>query len=381
MEKHIYLDNAASTFLEPEVLDCMLPYFTEIQGNPSSTHFHGRNLKNAIEKARKTTAELLNARPSEIFFTSGGSEADNMIIYGCVQQYGIKHIISSKLEHHAVTHPIEDLEHKNIIQAHWVNCNHEGVLDYNHLEELLLKYPKSLVVLMHGNNELGNLLDIQKVAQLCNQHQCYFHSDTVQTLGHYPIDAKAWNIHFFTGAAHKFHGPKGVGILYVNENVKIPALILGGSQERNLRGGTENVSGIIGFAKALEIAVQNQEKNYQHLQHLKTYFKTRLKELIPTVQFNGSTENSMVSVLNVRFPQSEYSGMLLFQMDINKISVSAGSACTSGSNVGSHVLNAIGLNSNEIENSVRFSFGRQNTIAELDYVLEVLNKMFTPKTA
>lgn len=376
-QRRIYLDNAASTFIEPSVLEAMLPYFQEFQGNPSSSHYHGRIVKNALETARKTVAELLNAKPSEIFFTSGGTEADNMAIFGCTEQYGIQHIISSKLEHHAITHTIEYLEKKGNIQAHWLENDELGRLNFAQLEQLLQRYKNVLVVLMHGNNEIGNLLNLEYVAELCKNYNAFFLSDTVQTMGHYPIDARKSEISFFCGAAHKFHGPKGVGFLYVNQNVKIPCHIHGGSQERNMRAGTENLPGIIGLTKALEISVQNQQKNYQYIKQLKQYFMQKLKEIIPSVAFNGDTENSMVSVLNVRFPNSEYEDMLLFQLDIQGISASAGSACTSGSTVGSHVLHALGLSENEIKNSVRFSFSRFNTREDIDYTLEVLNKMFS----
>ncbi len=378
MQQHrVYLDNAASTFIEPAVLEAMLPYFQEFQGNPSSSHYHGRIVKNALETARKTVAELLNAKPSEIFFTSGGTEADNMAIFGCIEQYDIKHIISSKLEHHAITHTIEYLEKKGFVQAHWLENDALGRLNFTQLEQLLKQYKNVLVVLMHGNNEIGNLLNLEQVSELCKSHNAFFLSDTVQTMGHYPIDAKKLELTFFCGAGHKFHGPKGVGFLYVNQNVKIPCYIHGGSQERNLRAGTENLPGIIGLVKALEISVQNQEKNYQHIKQLKQYFMQKMKEIIPDVAFNGDIENSMVSVLNVRFPSSEYEDMLLFQLDIQGISASAGSACTSGSTVGSHVLRALGLSENEVKNSVRFSFSRFNTQQDIDYVLNVLEKMFS----
>ncbi|MCS7078096.1 MAG: cysteine desulfurase [Bacteroidia bacterium] len=373
--RKVYLDNAASTFIEPAVLDAMLPYFQEWQGNPSSTHYHGRIVKNALENARKTIAELLNAKPSEIFFTSGGTEADNMAIFGCVEQYNIQHIISSPLEHHAVTHTIEYLDKKGIVQAHWLENDPLGRLNFMQLENLLRQHKNTLVVLMHGNNEIGNLLDLEYISALCKENQAFLLSDTVQTVGHYPISHKL-GLSFFCGSAHKFHGPKGIGFLYINQNVKIACHIHGGSQERNLRAGTENLPGVIGMAKALEIAIQNQEKNHKHLKGLKSYFIQKLKESIPEVEFNGDIENSMASVINVCFPSSEYDDMLLFQLDIQGISASAGSACTSGSNVGSHVLRALGLSESQIKNSVRFSFSRFTTYEELDYTLDVLQKMF-----
>ncbi|MCS7028450.1 MAG: cysteine desulfurase [Bacteroidia bacterium] len=376
VQRRVYLDNAASTFLEPAVLEAMLPYFQEWQGNPSSTHYHGRIVKNALENARKTIAELLNAKPSEIFFTSGGTEADNMAIFGCVEQYGIQHIISSRLEHHAITHTIEYLSKKGIVQAHWLENDRLGRLNFTQLEQLLQQYKNVLVVLMHGNNEIGNLVNLEYLSELCKAYKAFLLSDTVQTVGHYPIDAQKLGLSFFCGAAHKFHGPKGVGFLYVNQSVKIGSHIHGGSQERNLRAGTENLPGIVGMAKALEIAVQNQEKNYQYIKRLRDYFIDKLKMTIPGVKFNGDVESSMVSVINVCFPSSEYEDMLLFQLDLQGISASAGSACTSGSNLGSHVLRALGLSESEIKNSVRFSFSRFTTYDELDYALDVLEKMF-----
>jgi cysteine desulfurase len=373
----IYLDNAATTALDPEVLITMLPIMQEHYGNPSSIHSMGRKTRTAIENARKTIAKLINAQPGEIFFTSGGTEADNMAITGSVYDLGIKHAITSKIEHHAVLHTLENLEKKGLIKLSIVKTDADGMIDVMHLEELLKTNDRSLVSLMHANNEIGNLLPIQEVGNLCEKYNALFHSDTVQTMGHYIHDVKALKLHYCVGAAHKFHGPKGVGFIYLNSDIKISPMIQGGSQERNMRGGTENVYGIVGLGKALEIAYRDMEQHHVHVQKVKSYMIDKLKKNIPGVEFNGSAttpEKSLYTVLNVRFPETPNAEMLLFNLDIAGICVSAGSACTSGSNQGSHVLRGIGVNMNRP--SIRFSFSRNNTIEEIDIVVEKLIQMF-----
>jgi cysteine desulfurase len=374
----VYLDNAATTALDKEVLDEMLPYMMEHFGNPSSTHGYGRKTRSAIEVARKSVAKSLNVSPSEIFFTSGGTEADNQAIRCSVNDLGIKHAITSKIEHHAVLHTLEALAEKGKIKLSFVNLTPNGHIDLKHLDRLLSENERSLVSLMHANNEIGNLLPLKEVGEICEKHNAIFHSDTVQTMGHYHMDLQKVKVHFITCAAHKFHGPKGVGFLYVNGTIKINPLIYGGSQERNMRGGTENLYGIIGLAKALEIANRDLDEHQKHIISLKNYMVASLKEAIPGVEFNGACqENCLYTVLNVRFPHTENAEMLLFNLDIAGIAASGGSACTSGSNQGSHVLRGIG--SDVTCPSVRFSFSKYNTKEEIDYTVSKLKELFTVK--
>ncbi|MCU0442114.1 MAG: cysteine desulfurase [Bacteroidia bacterium] len=374
----VYFDNAATTPLDKEVLATMIPLMEEQFGNPSSTHGHGRVVRTHIEEARKTVAKHLNCTPGEIFFTSGGTEADNMAIRQAVAFLGVKHLITSPIEHHAVLHTIEELHKEGKAAMHLVNVLPNGHIDLTHLEQLLQQYPQALVSLMHANNEIGNLLDIETVGNLCKQYSALFHCDTVQTIGHYAFDMQKLNVHFVACAAHKFNGPKGVGFIYVNNQVKLHPFITGGAQERNMRGGTENVYGIVGLAKALEISMRDLEKEQAHIQSLKTYMMERLTQTVPGIAFNGdATGKSLYTVLNVSFPPSPVGEMMLFKLDIAGISVSGGSACSSGSNVGSHVLAAIKHNPQRA--AVRFSFGKQNTKAEVDFVIDALAQMLAPQ--
>ena len=373
----IYLDNAATTPVDEQVFEAMKPYLTNVFGNPSSIHTHGREVKAAIEKSRKTIADLLNATPSEIFFTSGGTEADNMAIRCSVETFGIQHCITSRIEHHAVMHTMEHLEKLGKIRLSYVNLSEDGHIDYDHLEELLRKENKSLVSLMHANNEIANLTDIDKVGELCQEYGAIFHSDTVQSMGHYVHDMQQLKMHCMVGSAHKFHGPKGIGFLYINHDHKINPFIHGGAQERNMRGGTENVSGIIGLAKALEIAYENMAEHQSYIQGHKTKMIASLKEAIPEVGFNGDCENadsSLYTVLNVCLPESDDNEMLLFNLDINKISASGGSACSSGSNIGSHVLSA--LKTDPKRGAIRFSFSKFNTVEQINYTVEKLAEFY-----
>lgn len=377
LDNRIYLDNAATTQIDPEVLEAMLPWLSNQYGNPSSIHGHGRVVKSAIEQARKTVASLLNTSPSEIFFTSGGTEADNTAIRSSIETYQITHAITSALEHHAVLHTLEFLDKQGKIKLSLVNVDAKGHVDLAHLEELLRTNPRSLVSLMEGNNEIGNLLDLNSVGDLCAQYNAIFHSDTVQTVGHLRHNLQQLNTDFIVGAAHKFHGPKGVGFLYVNNQTKIEPFVHGGSQERNMRGGTENVYGIIGLAKALEIAYRDMDDHRAHIEGLKKRAIAQFIEKIPDVRFNGDSANlerSNYTVLNVCFPPSDISDMLLFNLDIAKISVSGGSACASGSDVGSHVLGAINVAANC--SNARFSFGKYNTEAEIDYTVQTVADLF-----
>jgi cysteine desulfurase len=371
----IYFDNAATTALDAEVLEAMMPYLTSHFGNPSSIYSYGRESRMAIENARKSVARILNAHPAEIFFTSGGTESSNTAISAAIHDLGCKHIISSPLEHHATLHTVHHHHKKHGIPVSDVRILPNGHIDMNDLERLLAESAaKCLVTLMHANNETGNMLDIHAVGALCKRYNAVFHSDTVQTVGHFPFDLRNTPVHFITGASHKFHGPKGVGILYVNENVKIKPFMNGGAQERNMRAGTENVYGIVGFAKALELATARYEQDRQHIQSLKLHILRQLEQNFPEVSFNGDPlGNSLYTVLSVSFPKTDKSEMLLFSLDINHICASGGSACTSGAEQGSHVIRAINPNSNRV--TVRFSFSRHNTVEEVDEVVAKLREL------
>jgi cysteine desulfurase len=373
----IYLDNAATTPLDPEVFEAMKPFMLEDFGNPSSTHAHGRKVRAAIESARKRVAELLNCTPGEIIFTSGGTEADNTIIRSAVETYQLKHAISSPIEHHAVTHTLGLLEKQNVIELHQIRLDEKGHVDLTHLEELLKEFPKALVSLMQANNEIGNLLDIEAVGNLCHTHGAYFQSDTVQTIGHYRHDMKKLNVHGMAAAAHKFHGPKGVGFMYINKDKKIHSFMQGGAQERNMRGGTENVYGIIGMAKALEICYREMDNHKTYIEGLKTRMIEKLKSVVPGVDFHGDSDNlerSLYTVLNVSLPESDENEMLLFNLDLQGISASGGSACSSGASTGSHVLGALYTNSKR--GAVRFSFSKYNTPEEIDLVVDKLAEIY-----
>jgi cysteine desulfurase len=369
----IYLDNAATTPLDPAVLESMMPYLTEKFGNPSSIYSYGREGRLAIETARKSVAKILNAHPAEIFFTSGGTESSNTAINSAVADLGCRHIITSPIEHHATLHTVEYLGRKNQVKVSYVKVLPDGHIDLTDLDMLLAESAeKTLVTLMHANNEIGNMLDIFAVGEICKKYAAIFHSDTVQTVGHFPFDLRHTPVHFITGAGHKFHGPKGVGILYINENVKINPFIHGGGQERNMRAGTENLYGIVGFARALEIATTRYEQDREYISRLKKYMMDQLAQHMPATTFNGDPSgNSLYTVLSVSFPKTEKSEMLLFNLDIHHICASGGSACTSGADQGSHVIRAINNNPNQV--TVRFSFSKHNTTTEIDAVVKLLN--------
>ena len=375
MSQRIYLDNAATTPLDPRVLEAMMPYFTEKFGNPSSIYSYGRETRLAIENARKSVAKILNAHPAEIFFTSGGTESSNTVIHAAINDLGCTHIITSPIEHHATLHTVEDLHKRGHAALSYVKVLSNGHVDMEDLELLLASTEeRSLVTLMHANNEIGNMLDLHTVGELCKKYNAIFHSDTVQTVGHFPLDLRNTPVHFITGAGHKFHGPKGVGILYINENVKIKPYIHGGGQERNMRAGTENLYGIVGFAKALELATASFEEDQAYMTDLKKYLMDRLQNTIEGVSFNGDPlGRSLYTVLSVSFPKTEKSEMLLFNLDMSGICVSGGSACTSGAEQGSHVIRAINNNPNQV--TVRFSFSRHNTKEELDILVEKIKDM------
>lgn len=370
MQPRIYLDNAATTPLHPDVLDAMMPYLVNHFGNPSSIYSYGRETRLAIENARKSVAKALSAKPGEIFFTSGGTESNNTAIAAAIRDLNCRHIISSSIEHHAVLHTVEHWGREQGISTSYVALQPTGEVDYEHLETLLKEAPaKTLVTLMHANNEVGVLLDIARVGALCKKYSAIFHSDCVQTVGHYPLNLKDLGVHFISAAGHKFHGPKGVGILYVNETVSIKPFILGGGQERNLRAGTENVYGIVGFAKALELAMAHYEEDCAYITGLKNFMKEKLQATIPGVQFNEAP-HTLYSVLSVCFPKTDKSDMLLYSLDMNGICASGGSACSSGAHQGSHVMHA--LQRHNSCTTIRFSFSRFNSKEELDVVVERL---------
>lgn len=371
----IYFDNAATTALDPQVLEAMMPYLTEKFGNPSSIYSYGRETRMAVEQARKSVAKNLGARPSEIFFTSGGTESSNTVLRAAVHDLACKHIITSPIEHHATLHTVEYLKKTAGIKLSYLNILPNGHIDTNHLETLLAEHPeKTIVSIMHANNEIGNMIDIEAVGAICKKHDAYFHSDTVQTVGHFPFDLSKLPVDFITGAGHKFHGPKGVGILYINENIKINPLVHGGAQERNMRAGTENLYGIIGFAKALEMATENYEKDSAYINSLRRYMHDELVQKIPTVSFNGDTfGNSLYTLLSVNFPKNEKTEMILFNLDINHVCSSGGSACSSGAQQGSHVIQA--LNKKEDIVTIRFSFCKNNTTQEIDKVVSILTTL------
>ena len=368
---NVYFDNAATTPMDKTVLEKMLPYLENGFGNPSSIHKKGREIKSVIEKCRSKIASLLSCEPGEIFFTSGGTEADNMFILNTAIEKKLDTIITSKLEHHAVLHCCEFLERSYKKNIKFVDSDDKGVIDLDHLESLMKSSPNSLVTIMHGNNEIGNLNDIKKISRICEQHETIFHSDTVQTVGHYNLNLNDLNIHGIVGSAHKFHGPKGAGFLYLNNKHKISPFIHGGAQERNMRGGTENVYGIVGLAEALELSITNMADHAKKVSNLKKYMIEKLTHAVDGIKFNGQSSdlnNSLYTVLNVSIPNMNDQQMFLFNLDINNIAASAGSACTSGSEVGSHVLAKIKKNKGHV--SVRFSFSKMNNKEEVDYTVD-----------
>jgi cysteine desulfurase len=373
--ERIYFDNAATTTLDPQVLEAMMPYLTNKFGNPSSIYSYGRESRLAMESARKSVAKILNAHPAEIFFTSGGTESSNTAITASVRDLGCTHIITSPLEHHATLHTVEHLHKRGEAAVSYVNVLPNGHIDLEDLEQKLASgAEKTVVTLMHANNEIGNILDIHSVGELCKLYGAIFHSDTVQTVGHFPFDLRNTPVHFITAAGHKFHGPKGAGLLYINENVKINPYIHGGSQERNMRAGTENVYGVVGFARALELATAGFEADSAYIKGLKVYMMEQLKKQVKGISFNGDPlGRSLYTVLSMSFPKTERSEMLLFNLDINHICASGGSACTSGVEQGSHVIRAINNNPNQL--TVRFSFCKHNNREEVDFVVGKLKEL------
>ncbi len=375
--QHVYLDNAATTPLDQRVLEAMMPYMTDYFGNPSSSHSFGRKTKTAIEASRRAIAKHLNCSPAEICFTSGGTEADNLALHAAVHDLGCTHIVTSAIEHSAVIKTAEKIADEHKLRLSLVRLTDDGSVDVAHLAELLDTSDKTFVSLMHANNEIGNLLPLERVGEMCRQAGAIFHSDTVQTMGHYAFDLSKLHIHFITCAAHKLHGPKGIGFLYINRSLKINGLITGGGQERAMRGGTENLYGIVGLAKALDMAYEGLEAHQQHVGELKAYMVNELTARIPGIAFNGASArpDSLYTVLNVNFPPNPNSGMMLFLLDLEGVACSGGSACSSGASRGSHVLEGI----RAIEPgraSLRFSFSRFTTKAEIDYAVDRIVHVF-----
>ena len=375
----VYFDNAATTPIDKEVLKEMYQVMENHFGNPSSIHAYGREVRTIIERARKTISGLLNTSPSQIFFTSGGTEADNTAIRCGIIDHGITHAITSPIEHHAVVHTLQDMEKNGAIKLSFLEVDSKGNVNLEQLEDLLKTNERSFVSLMQANNEIGTITDIEKVGEICEKYDAIFHCDTVQTLGHYRHDLSKLKVHFMVCAAHKLHGPKGIGFLYINHNIKIKPMIFGGSQERNMRGGTENVYGIVGLAKAMQMAYQNMDDHQHYIQGLKTYMMDQLISIIPDIQFNGETdpEKSLYTVLSVSFPETEMAEMLLFNLDIAGISASGGSACSSGTDIGSHVL--YGIKAHPNRPAVRFSFSKFNTTGEIDFVVSKIKNLFMVK--
>lgn len=378
----VYFDNAATTAIHPEVLEAMMPYLTEMYGNPSAVHGFGRITRAAIEKSRKIIADTFNASSGEIFFTSGGTESNNMVIYGAVHDLGIKRIITSKIEHHCVLHPVEYVKTNAGAKVEFVQVDEKGRVDLSHLRQLLaaqMDVP-TMVSLMHANNEIGSILDIDTVAEICYEFNVLFHCDTVQTIGSKQIDLKKTGLHFISGSAHKFHGPKGCGFVYIRSDKKLNPILFGGSQERNMRAGTENLYGIVGLGKAIEIAYRDFEQNNKHIKTLRDYMEKRIIELVPDAYIFGDNKGDRLDkVLNVGFPKSEKTSLLQFNLDIKGIAVSSGSACSSGSDKPSHVLGHVFPESNLIP--IRFSFSRFNTLEEANFVLDKLAEVLPVTTS
>ncbi|NNE32778.1 MAG: cysteine desulfurase [Winogradskyella sp.] len=374
--KQVYLDNAATTALRPEVIERMTEVLKDNFGNPSSTHSFGRSSKSLLEQCRKNVANHFNVSAAEIIFTSGGTEADNLALRSAVRDLGVTHIITSKIEHHAILHTIEQLQKEYELKLSYVNLDECGLVNYTHLEELIKSNDKTLVSLMHINNEIGNILNLELVGKLCKEHGALFHSDTVQSIGHYKLDLNAVPIDFLAASAHKFHGPKGVGFCFIRKESGLKPLIFGGEQERGYRAGTESIHNIAGLDEALKIAYSNLDEDKAYILELKQHFIQCLKAEIPTVRFNGGCEdkvNSTYTLVNVCLPiEASKAPMLQFQLDLKGIACSKGSACQSGSSQQSHVLSAILDNENLQKPSIRFSFSVFNTKEELDYVIQVL---------
>ena len=373
MFERVYLDNAATTQLDPAVLEEMLPFLTDNYGNASSIHSFGQTARAAVDKARHRVAALINARPAEIVFTSGGTESSNMVLKNAVRDLGVRRIISSRIEHHCVLHSVEALERQGLIRAEWVQLDAKGRVDMQHLETLLQSgAEKTLVSLMHSNNEIGAMIDLPTVGALCREHGALFHSDTVQTIGYFDFRLADWPVDFITGSAHKFYGPKGTGFVYINGDCMLKPFVDGGGQERNMRGGTENTAGIIGLATALELAYDHLQERRAHITGLRDYLRACIEQAFPAARIYGDPDGGHYKLLNVGFPPTPRTDLLLLNLDIAGVSVSGGSACSSGADAGSHVVEALGGEPGW--KAVRFSFSHHNTREEVDVVMEKLKE-------
>ncbi|MAX68630.1 MAG: cysteine desulfurase [Flavobacteriales bacterium] len=376
--KRVFLDNASTTPIAPEIIDMMSEMMKSHFANPSSVHSYGRESKIVVEGARKKIAELLNTSPGSIFFTSGGTEADNMAIKCAIHDHKITHAITSRLSHHAVLFPLEDLEKEGLIKLSYVDIDKSGVISMSHLKELLSSNPRTFVSIMHANNEIGTIQDIKVIGDICKEHNAIFHSDTVQTMAHFPFDMQKLNVDFMAASAHKFHGPKGVGFVYISENIRIKPLLRGGGQERNMRAGTENVYGIAALAMAMEMAYKNLEEETDYIKGLKIYMIEKLQAELEDVQFYGKCtdmDNSLYTVLSCHFPETDIAEMLLFNLDILGVACSGGSACASGGSKGSHVLTEIVPESKRP--GIRFSFSKYNTKEDIDFTIDKLKELFS----
>jgi len=376
--KRVFLDNAATTPIAPEIIDMMSKMMKTHFANPSSVHSYGRESKIIVEGARKKIAKLLNTSPGTIFFTSGGTEADNMAIKCAIHDHKITHAITSKISHHAVLFPLEDLEKEKLIKLSYVDIDKNGVVSISHLEELLESNPRTFVSIMHANNEIGTIQDIKVIGNICKEHNAIFHSDTVQTIAHFPFDMQKLNVDFMAASAHKFHGPKGVGFIYISEDIQIKPFLRGGGQERNMRAGTENVCGIAALAMAMEMAYENLEEETTYIKSLKMYMIEKLQTELKDVQFYGKCTdmgNSLYTVLSCHFPETDIAEMLLFNLDILGVACSGGSACASGSSKGSHVLTEIVPESKRP--GIRFSFSKYNTKEDVDFTIDKLKELFS----
>ncbi len=369
----VYLDNAATTPLDKEVLETMMIQLRDNYGNPSSIHADGRRARAVVEQARKSVANYFNSSVGEIFFTSGGTESNNMAIKGAIRDLGVKRIITSPIEHHCVIHTVEVLEKRNEIQLDYVKIDERGRIDFEHLEDLLkASAEKTLVSLMHANNEVGNLLDLPRTSALCKEHNALFHCDTVQSIGKFPLDLDVLSIDFLSGSAHKFHGPKGTGFIYINSDNAIKPLLDGGAQERNMRAGTENIAGIAGLAKALELAKENMTERREQIESVRAYLIDELTKNFKDITFNGDYDGEyLYTVLSISVPANSKTDLLVLSLDISGISASGGSACSSGVEKGSHVIGVLQNGSEDLK-TVRFSFSHHNTKEEIDFLIEKL---------
>lgn len=375
MTERIYFDNAATTPMDPAVVEIMTAAMKDLYGNPSSIHSDGRKARAALEKARKTVAHAIGASIGEVFFTSGGTESSNMVLKGAVRDLGVKRIISTAIEHHCVLHSLDKLSEFHQTEVVWLPLDEQGRISLSDLEALLQeKQVPTLVSLMHANNEIGTMNDLEAVGRICSEHGAYFHSDTVQTIGYFPIDVSRSGLHFCTGSAHKFYGPKGCGFVYINGDNILRPFVDGGGQERNMRAGTENIAGILGLAAALEKALVEMDARREKITALRSRLKTGLEKVVPGISFNGE-QNGLYhyKILSAAFPPGPRTELLLLNLDIEGVSVSGGSACSSGADAGSHVLAALHPDSDK--QTIRFSFSHNNTPEEVDRVLEVIKKL------